>query len=60
MFISSLKGVPLAYDNIKLLGHHGDIFDDQGYIHLNIEASFVVFKPKKGQKLEVGCLNMNM
>ncbi|XP_062385222.1 DNA-directed RNA polymerase I subunit RPA43 [Sardina pilchardus] len=65
-YSEKLKGVPLAYDNIKLLGHHGDIFDDQGYIHLNIEASFVVFKPKKGQKLEgvinkiglthVGCL----
>ena len=55
MFISRCKGVPVAYDNIKLVGQHGDIFDDQGYIHLNIEASFVVFKPNKGQKLEVGC-----
>ncbi|XP_063040915.1 DNA-directed RNA polymerase I subunit RPA43 [Engraulis encrasicolus] len=65
-YSENLKGVPLAYDNIHLLGHHGDIFDDQGFIHFNIEASFVVFKPKKGQKLEgvinkiglthVGCL----
>ncbi|XP_076157002.1 DNA-directed RNA polymerase I subunit RPA43 [Alosa pseudoharengus] len=65
-YSEKLKGVPLAFDNIKLLGQLGDIFDDQGYIHLNIEASFVVFKPKKGQKLEgvinkiglthVGCL----
>ncbi|XP_012686887.2 DNA-directed RNA polymerase I subunit RPA43 isoform X2 [Clupea harengus] len=65
-FSEKCKGVPVAYDNIKLVGQHGDIFDDQGYIHLNIEASFVVFKPNKGQKLEgvinkigqtfVGCL----
>ncbi|KAL2080646.1 hypothetical protein ACEWY4_024439 [Coilia grayii] len=65
-YAENLKGVPLAYDNIKLLGQHGDIFNDQGYIHFNIEASFVVFKPKRGQKLEglinkiglthVGCL----
>ncbi|KAK1785515.1 hypothetical protein P4O66_018874 [Electrophorus voltai] len=52
----SLKGVPLAYDGIKVLGRHGDIFDDQGYIHLNIEASFVVFKPRNGEKL-LGVIN---
>ncbi|KAI5621866.1 DNA-directed RNA polymerase I subunit RPA43 isoform X1 [Silurus asotus] len=50
-FSESLKGVPLAYEDIKIIGRHGDIFDDQGYIHLNIEASFVVFKPKKRQTL---------
>ncbi|KAM4629911.1 DNA-directed RNA polymerase I subunit RPA43 [Polymixia lowei] len=46
-----LKGVPLAYDNIKILGQHGDIYDDNSYIHMDIEASFVVFQPKRGQKL---------
>ncbi|KAF4100879.1 DNA-directed RNA polymerase I subunit RPA43 [Onychostoma macrolepis] len=55
-YSSSLKGVPMAYDNIKVVGKHGDIYDDQGFIHLNIEASFVVFKPKKGSKL-VGVIN---
>ncbi|XP_026785175.3 DNA-directed RNA polymerase I subunit RPA43 [Pangasianodon hypophthalmus] len=55
-YSNSLKGVPLAYDGIKIIGHHGDIFDDQGYIHLNIEASFVIFKPKKGETL-VGVIN---
>ncbi|XP_016298007.1 DNA-directed RNA polymerase I subunit RPA43-like [Sinocyclocheilus anshuiensis] len=55
-FSSSLKGVPMAYDNIKVVGQHGDIHDDQGFIHFNIEASFVVFKPKKGSKL-VGVIN---
>ncbi|MCJ8746120.1 hypothetical protein PDJAM_G00138210 [Pangasius djambal] len=55
-YSNSLKGVPLAYDGIKIIGHHGDIFDDQGYIHLNVEASFVIFKPKKGETL-VGVIN---
>ncbi|XP_043089063.1 DNA-directed RNA polymerase I subunit RPA43 isoform X3 [Puntigrus tetrazona] len=55
-FSSSLKGVPMAYDNIKVVGQHGHIYDDQGFIHLNIEASFVVFKPRKGSKL-VGVIN---
>ncbi|XP_006636257.2 DNA-directed RNA polymerase I subunit RPA43 [Lepisosteus oculatus] len=55
-YSESLKGVPLAYDNIKVVGEHGHIYDDQGYIHMNIEASFVIFQPKKGQKL-VGVIN---
>lgn len=49
----SLNGVPLAYDNIRIVGRHGDIYDDSGYIHMDIEANFVVFQPKKGQKLLV-------
>ncbi|XP_062871126.1 DNA-directed RNA polymerase I subunit RPA43 [Trichomycterus rosablanca] len=55
-YSNSLKGVPLAYDDIKIIGECGDILDDQGYIHLNIEASFVIFKPKKGEKL-LGVIN---
>ncbi|KAM3858404.1 DNA-directed RNA polymerase I subunit RPA43 [Diretmus argenteus] len=46
-----LKGVPLAYDNIRILGQHGAIYDDNGYIHMDIEANFVIFKPKRGQRL---------
>ncbi|KFP01160.1 DNA-directed RNA polymerase I subunit RPA43, partial [Calypte anna] len=52
----SLQGVPVAYDNIKVVGELGDIYDDQGFIHLNIEADFIVFSPKKGKKL-VGVIN---
>ncbi|MGH0126262.1 UNVERIFIED_CONTAM: hypothetical protein FKN15_027912 [Acipenser sinensis] len=54
--MTSLKGVPVAYDNIRILGQYGDIYDDQGYIHMNIEADFVIFRPNKGQKL-VGIVN---
>ncbi|KAF4788435.1 DNA-directed RNA polymerase I subunit RPA43 [Turdus rufiventris] len=53
---SSLQGVPVAYDNIKVVGELGDIYDDQGFIHLNIEADFIIFSPKKGKKL-VGVIN---
>ncbi|XP_035866434.1 DNA-directed RNA polymerase I subunit RPA43 isoform X3 [Phyllostomus discolor] len=55
-YSESLSGVPIAYDNIKVVGELGDIYDDQGYIHLNIEADFVIFCPEPGQKL-LGAVN---
>ncbi|XP_037019810.2 DNA-directed RNA polymerase I subunit RPA43 [Artibeus jamaicensis] len=55
-YSESLSGVPIAYDNIKVVGELGDIYDDQGYIHLNIEADFVIFCPESGQKL-MGTVN---
>uniref|UniRef100_A0A8C2YRS3 DNA-directed RNA polymerase subunit n=1 Tax=Chinchilla lanigera TaxID=34839 RepID=A0A8C2YRS3_CHILA len=55
-YSESLLGVPIAYDNIKVVGELGDIYDDQGHIHLNIEADFVVFCPEPGQKL-MGIVN---
>ncbi|KAM5271802.1 DNA-directed RNA polymerase I subunit RPA43 [Ctenodactylus gundi] len=55
-YSESLSGVPIAYDNIKVVGELGDIYDDQGHIHLNIEADFVVFCPEPGQKL-MGTVN---
>ncbi|XP_016161715.1 PREDICTED: DNA-directed RNA polymerase I subunit RPA43 [Ficedula albicollis] len=55
-YSQSLQGVPVAYDNIKVVGELGDIYDDQGFIHLNIEADFVIFSPRKGKKL-VGVIN---
>ena len=54
--LCSLQGVPLAYDNIRILVPEGDIHDDSGYIHLDVEASFVVFKPQKGKKMVVSSL----
>ncbi|XP_049641668.1 DNA-directed RNA polymerase I subunit RPA43 [Suncus etruscus] len=55
-YSESLLGVPVAYDNIKVVGELGDIYDDQGHIHLNIEADFVIFCPEPGQKL-MGTVN---
>ncbi|NXA35095.1 RPA43 polymerase, partial [Eudromia elegans] len=55
-YSESLQGVPVAYDNIKVVGELGDIYDDQGFVHLNVEADFIIFSPKKGKKL-VGVIN---
>ncbi|NXU04504.1 RPA43 polymerase, partial [Buphagus erythrorhynchus] len=55
-YSESLQGVPVAYDNIKVVGELGDIYDDQGFIHLNVEADFIIFSPTKGKKL-VGVIN---
>uniref|UniRef100_A0A8C8VGD9 DNA-directed RNA polymerase subunit n=1 Tax=Pelusios castaneus TaxID=367368 RepID=A0A8C8VGD9_9SAUR len=55
-YSESFSGVPVAYDNVKVVGELGDIYDDQGFIHFNIEADFVIFRPKKGKKL-VGVIN---
>ncbi|XP_015709358.1 DNA-directed RNA polymerase I subunit RPA43 [Coturnix japonica] len=55
-YSESLQGVPLAYDNVKVVGELGDIRDDQGFIHLNVEADFVIFCPTKGKKM-VGVIN---
>ncbi|NP_001007154.1 DNA-directed RNA polymerase I subunit RPA43 [Danio rerio] len=55
-YSNSLDGVPVAYDNIKVVGQHGNIYDDQGFIHFNIEASFVIFRPKNGSRL-MGVIN---
>ncbi|NWQ78256.1 RPA43 polymerase, partial [Columbina picui] len=55
-YSESFQGVPVAYDNIKVVGELGDIYDDQGFVHLNIEADFVIFSPKKGKRL-VGVIN---
>lgn len=53
VFCGSLKGVPLAYDNIRILGPYGGIINDSGYIHMDVVADFIVFQPQKGQKLMV-------
>ncbi|XP_032807560.2 DNA-directed RNA polymerase I subunit RPA43 [Petromyzon marinus] len=65
-YSESLKGVPLAYDNIKLLSGLGDLIDDQGYIHMDVQADFVIFRPNPGDIIKgvvnkvgsahVGCL----
>jgi len=45
-----LKGVPLAYNNIKIVDSH--VIDDQDLFKLDIKLSFVVFKPEPGQFLD--------
>ncbi|XP_042333040.1 DNA-directed RNA polymerase I subunit RPA43 [Sceloporus undulatus] len=55
-YSESFQGVPVAYDNIKITKELGDIIDDIGAIHLDIEANFAVFQPQAGKKL-VGIIN---
>ncbi|XP_061443128.1 DNA-directed RNA polymerase I subunit RPA43 [Rhineura floridana] len=55
-FSESFQGVPVAYDDIKITNELGDIIDDIGAVHLDVEANFVIFQPKPGKKL-VGTIN---
>ncbi|XP_030003811.1 DNA-directed RNA polymerase I subunit RPA43 [Sphaeramia orbicularis] len=65
-FSQSFNGVPVAYENIQVIGETSAICNDTGYIHMNIQANFIVFQPKQGDKLRgkvnklgvshVGCL----
>ncbi|XP_077159755.1 DNA-directed RNA polymerase I subunit RPA43 [Paroedura picta] len=55
-YSESFQGVPVAYDDIRITNELGDIIDDLGNIHLDIEANFIVFTPKPGKKL-VGLIN---
>nr|XP_056713741.1 DNA-directed RNA polymerase I subunit RPA43 [Euleptes europaea] len=55
-YSESFQGVPVAYDDIRITNELGDIIDDLGAIHLDIEANFIVFTPKLGKKL-VGIIN---
>ncbi|XP_053114806.1 DNA-directed RNA polymerase I subunit RPA43 [Hemicordylus capensis] len=55
-YSESFQGVPVAYDDIKITNELGDIIDDMGAIHMDVEANFVVFRPKPGKKL-VGIIN---
>uniref|UniRef100_A0ACB8FUS3 Uncharacterized protein n=2 Tax=Sphaerodactylus townsendi TaxID=933632 RepID=A0ACB8FUS3_9SAUR len=55
-YSDSFEGVPVAYDDIRITNELGDIIDDLGAIHLDIEANFIVFTPKLGKKL-VGMIN---
>ncbi|KAK1879969.1 DNA-directed RNA polymerase I subunit RPA43 [Dissostichus eleginoides] len=59
-FSQSLKGVPLAYENISILGHHGSIYDDNGYIHMNIEGNVNKLGVSHVGCLVHGCFNASI
>ncbi|KFO80218.1 DNA-directed RNA polymerase I subunit RPA43, partial [Cuculus canorus] len=52
----SLQEVPVAYNNIKVVGKLGDVCDHQGFIDLDIEVDFIIFSLKKGEKI-IGVTN---
>ncbi|XP_054847467.1 DNA-directed RNA polymerase I subunit RPA43 isoform X2 [Eublepharis macularius] len=54
--LAGFQGVPVAYGDIRITNELGDIIDDLGAIHFDIEANYIVFIPKPGKKL-VGVIN---
>lgn len=62
-------GVLVAYNNVKVLDHVGKIFEESPYVHFNIQADYIIFKPTIGCILKgivnkksprhVGCLVHN-
>lgn len=46
----------IAFSNVKLLQHLGNIVNEEPYIHFDIEADFIVFRPTVGCKL-LGVVN---
>lgn len=48
---AKFDGFPVAYSNIKIEQALGKLISDQGCIHFDIQADFVVFKPVVGCKL---------
>ncbi|XP_046376048.2 DNA-directed RNA polymerase I subunit RPA43-like [Haliotis rufescens] len=66
LFCTDLQSVVIAYDNIKLLSALGNIMDDSPFLHLRLQADYILFKPTLGcvlkgtvnkmSKDHVGCL----
>ncbi|KAL3285108.1 hypothetical protein HHI36_019232 [Cryptolaemus montrouzieri] len=50
-FNRDVEGIVLGYKNIKLLTEAGVISGDSSFIHLDIQADFVIFKPVPGNIL---------
>ncbi|XP_046569438.1 LOW QUALITY PROTEIN: DNA-directed RNA polymerase I subunit RPA43-like [Haliotis rubra] len=66
LFCTDLQSVVIGYDNIKLLSSVGNIMDDLPFLHLRVQADYILFKPTLGcllkgtvnkmSKDHVGCL----
>jgi len=65
-YYPELKGILMGYNKIKLKKRDGGITNDQPFIHIDVQAEFYIFNPKKGVALRgrvnkksaghVGCL----
>ena len=51
-----LQGVPVCYENFKILQRSGSIINELPNIHFDVKVNFIVFKPSIGSKL-VGVVN---
>jgi len=65
-YYPELKGILMGYNKIKLKKRDGSISNDQPFIHIDVQADFYIFNPRKGVTLRgrvnkksaghVGCL----
>ncbi|KAJ3348439.1 hypothetical protein HDU83_001325 [Entophlyctis luteolus] len=55
-YIPELKGVPLAYSNIKILDDAAKVLFDSPFCHVYASVNFVMFAPRIGS-LQVGVVN---
>merc|ERR1712179_576943 len=44
----ALNGIPMAYENIKLLSNYAVLLHDNAYAHVHVSATFYVFTPEVG------------
>ena len=51
-----LGGVMIAYNNVRLLSSHGNILDDQPYLHFDVQTDYIIFQPTVGSIVK-GCVN---
>ena len=51
-----LSGVMIAYNNVRLLNSHGNILDDQPYLHFDVQTDYIIFQPTVGSIVK-GCVN---
>lgn len=50
--LTSFKGILLGFEGLRLLSQLGSIGLDNLYIHLDVRASFFVFRPEIGMSLK--------
>ncbi|CAL4138806.1 unnamed protein product [Meganyctiphanes norvegica] len=55
-YSETLNGIPMAYENIKLLSNYGVLLHDNAFTHVHVSATFYVFTPEVGSELQgVAC-----
>jgi len=51
LYSEELDGVPIAYSSARVLQSNGWLMDDEPFIHCDISADYVVFRPVIGTQL---------
>ncbi|XP_013402576.2 DNA-directed RNA polymerase I subunit RPA43-like [Lingula anatina] len=56
LYSDKMEGVLIAFDNVRLLQNTGNVIESQPWVHMDIQADFIVFQPGKGSVLK-GVIN---